>query len=157
MPPIQTATPPTTQDWTLPLDERVADLVSRLTQSEKFNQVRRVMRCIGMARAERVASRGPPCPTMQVWSISPAIARLNISAYNWRSNCLHGWCVIPIRRHTPSRNEAAPKPRARGEPTNRRAESGGNWLKNETFVLPPGGRYAPLRHAHYGSVRLNPP
>ena len=27
------------QDWTLPIDERVADLVSRLTLTEKINQV----------------------------------------------------------------------------------------------------------------------
>jgi beta-glucosidase len=50
------------QDWTLPIDERVNDLVGRLTLSEKINQT---------------------------WSIAPAITRFNITAYNWRSNCMH--------------------------------------------------------------------
>ena len=69
------------QDWTLPLDERVADLLSRLSESEKI---------------------------AQTWSIAPAIPRLNISSYNWRSNCLHGW-----------------------------AASGGAWLPNETWTVFP--------------------
>ena len=69
------------QDWTLPLDDRVADLVGRLTFKELIDQT---------------------------GSVAPAIPRFNITAYNWRSNCLHGWSA-----------------------------SGGDWLPNETWsVLP---------------------
>jgi beta-glucosidase-like glycosyl hydrolase len=59
----------------------VADLVSRLNETEQI---------------------------MQTWSIAPAIPALGINAYNWRSNCLHGW-----------------------------AASGGNWLPNETWTVFP--------------------
>ena len=69
------------QDWTLPVDERVDDLVGRLTDSEAI---------------------------YQTWSLSPSISRFNITAYNWRSNCVHGWSL-----------------------------SGGNWLKNETWTVFP--------------------
>ena len=57
-----------------------------------------MLRCVGMVREamQRVARHVPLARSVQVWSISPAIARLNISAYNWRSNCLHGWCVTPF-------------------------------------------------------------
>ena len=44
--------------------ERATDLVSRLSLDELINQTS---------------------------SIAPAISRLGINAYNWRSNCLHGW------------------------------------------------------------------
>ena len=43
---------------------RATDLVSRLTQEELIGQTS---------------------------SIAPAISRLGINAYNWRSNCVHGW------------------------------------------------------------------
>ena len=45
-------------------EDRATDLVSRLTQDEL---------------------------TGQTSSIAPAISRLGINAYNWRSNCVHGW------------------------------------------------------------------
>ena len=45
-------------------EERATDLVSRLSLEELVNQTS---------------------------SIAPAIPRLGINAYNWRSNCLHGW------------------------------------------------------------------
>lgn len=45
-------------------EERATDLVSRLSVEELINQTS---------------------------SIAPAILRLGINAYNWRSNCLHGW------------------------------------------------------------------
>ena len=44
--------------------DRATDLVSRLTLEELIDQTS---------------------------SIAPAISRLGINAYNWRSNCLHGW------------------------------------------------------------------
>ena len=44
--------------------DRATDLVSRLTLEELINQTS---------------------------SIAPNISRLGINAYNWRSNCLHGW------------------------------------------------------------------
>ena len=44
--------------------ERAVDLVSRLTTEEKIDQTS---------------------------TIAPAIPRLGIKDYNWRSNCLHGW------------------------------------------------------------------
>ena len=44
--------------------ERAEDLVSRLTTTEKIDQTS---------------------------TIAPAIPRLGIKDYNWRSNCLHGW------------------------------------------------------------------
>ena len=44
--------------------DRAIDLESRLTLSEKIAQTS---------------------------TIAPAIARLGIKDYNWRSNCLHGW------------------------------------------------------------------
>lgn len=47
------------QDWTLPVEERLDDLMSRLTLNETI---------------------------YQTWSIAPAIDRLNISAYNWVGN-----------------------------------------------------------------------
>lgn len=70
------------QEWTLPIEQRLDDLMSRLSLEEMI---------------------------MQTWSIAPAIPRLNITAYNWRSNCVHGW-----------------------------SESGGQWLKNETWTTFPG-------------------
>ena len=51
------------QDWTLPLDDRVADLVGRLSTAELINQT---------------------------WSVAPAIPRFNISAYNVCSCCRGG-------------------------------------------------------------------
>jgi hypothetical protein len=45
------------EDYRLPFDVRVNDLVSRLTLIEKINQT---------------------------WSIAPAIPRFGIKAYNWR-------------------------------------------------------------------------
>lgn len=51
-------------DTTLPAAERASDLVSRLTLEELIAQTS---------------------------SIAPAIPRLGINAYNWRSNCVHGW------------------------------------------------------------------
>uniref|UniRef100_A0A1X7THL1 Fibronectin type III-like domain-containing protein n=2 Tax=Amphimedon queenslandica TaxID=400682 RepID=A0A1X7THL1_AMPQE len=45
-------------------EERATDLVSRLTTEEIIAQTS---------------------------TIAPAISRLGINAYNWRSNCLHGW------------------------------------------------------------------
>jgi hypothetical protein len=41
-----------------------------------------------------VMRRHPLVQINQLWSIAPAIARLNISAYNWRSNCLHGFVSV---------------------------------------------------------------
>ena len=52
----------------LPIPERVDDLVSRLSLVEKINQTS---------------------------SIAPALPQLGINAYNWRSNCLHGWTNGP--------------------------------------------------------------
>eukprot|EP00128_Syssomonas_multiformis_P007029 Colp12_sorted_trinity150504_noHs@26791 len=52
------------QNWSLPLPLRVNDLVSRLTLEEQIQQT---------------------------WSEAPAVERLGIKAYNWRSNCVHGW------------------------------------------------------------------
>ena len=46
--------------------ERAEDLVSRLTTKEKIDQTS---------------------------TIAPAISRLGIKDYNWRSNCLHGWSL----------------------------------------------------------------
>ena len=46
--------------------DRATDLISRLTLEELINQTS---------------------------SIAPAISRLGINAYNWRSNCLHGWSL----------------------------------------------------------------
>ena len=46
--------------------ERAEDLVSRLTTTEKIDQTS---------------------------TIAPAISRLGIKDYNWRSNCLHGWSL----------------------------------------------------------------
>ena len=69
------------QDWTLPTEERLDDLMSRLSLNESI---------------------------MQTWSIAPAIEHLNISAYNFRSNCVHGWSA-----------------------------SGGAWLPNETWTTFP--------------------
>ena len=51
-------------NYKLNSDERATDLVSRLTQEELIEQTS---------------------------SIAPAISRLGINAYNWRSNCVHGW------------------------------------------------------------------
>ena len=51
-------------DPTLSPQKRATDLVSRLTLEELIDQTS---------------------------SIAPAIPRLGINAYNWRSNCLHGW------------------------------------------------------------------
>jgi beta-glucosidase len=51
------------QNTTLPVDERVKDLVSRLTLQEKV---------------------------MQLFNQAPAIDRLGIPAYNWWNECLHG-------------------------------------------------------------------
>lgn len=51
-------------DSTKNAEERASDLVSRLTQSELIDQTS---------------------------SIAPAISRLGIKDYNWRSNCVHGW------------------------------------------------------------------
>lgn len=51
-------------DTSLPAGERASDLVSRLTLEELIAQTS---------------------------SIAPAIPRLGINAYNWRSNCVHGW------------------------------------------------------------------
>ena len=48
----------------LSLEERTTDLVSRLTLDEIIQQTS---------------------------TIAPAISRLGIKDYNWRSNCLHGW------------------------------------------------------------------
>ena len=46
--------------------DRATDLISRLTLEELIKQTS---------------------------SIAPAISRLGINAYNWRSNCLHGWSL----------------------------------------------------------------
>ena len=51
------------KDPTLPIDERVADLVSRMTLEEKVSQMSHD---------------------------SPAIERLDVPAYNWWNECLHG-------------------------------------------------------------------
>jgi beta-glucosidase len=51
------------QNATLPVDERVKDLVSRLTLQEKV---------------------------LQLFNQAPAIDRLGIPAYNWWNECLHG-------------------------------------------------------------------
>ena len=53
-------------DPNLSPEERATDLVSRLTQEELVGQTS---------------------------SIAAAITRLGINAYNWRSNCLHGWAL----------------------------------------------------------------
>ena len=53
-------------DPSLSFMERAEDLVSRLTTEEKINQLS---------------------------TIAPAISRLGIKDYNWRSNCLHGWSL----------------------------------------------------------------
>ncbi|MGB7845921.1 MAG: glycoside hydrolase family 3 C-terminal domain-containing protein [Candidatus Acidiferrum sp.] len=59
----QTTTPPPYLDPSLPLDQRVTDLVSRLTLEEKIAQMQ---------------------------DVAPAIPRLNIPAYNWWNEGLHG-------------------------------------------------------------------
>src|SRR5438128_1860121 len=69
------------RNWTLPLEERLADLLPRLSLEQMINQT---------------------------WSVAPGIDSLGIKPYNWRSNCVHGW-----------------------------AESGGAWLKNETWTVFP--------------------
>lgn len=51
-------------DPSLTVEERTSDLVDRLNLTEQIGQT---------------------------WTIAPAIDRLGIKAYNWRSNCLHGW------------------------------------------------------------------
>ena len=51
-------------DPSLSPEQRATDLVSRLTLEEIIDQTT---------------------------SIAPEIARLGVGAYNWRSNCLHGW------------------------------------------------------------------
>ena len=51
------------QDHTLPVDERVEDLVSRLTTEEKLNQL---------------------------FNEAPSIDSLGIPSYNWWNECLHG-------------------------------------------------------------------
>ncbi|KAK8795612.1 hypothetical protein WA158_000269 [Blastocystis sp. Blastoise] len=48
----------------LSIDERVDDLVDRMTLDEAI---------------------------YQTWSVAPGIERLGMKAYNWRANCLHGW------------------------------------------------------------------
>ena len=53
-------------DPSLSFMERAEDLVSRLTTEEKIDQLS---------------------------TIAPAISRLGIKDYNWRSNCLHGWSL----------------------------------------------------------------
>jgi beta-glucosidase len=50
-------------DWTLSVDERVADVVSRLTLEEKI---------------------------LQMQYAAPAVPRLGIPSYNWWNECLHG-------------------------------------------------------------------
>ena len=50
-------------DTTLPFEERVEDLLSKMTLKEKMSQMRYK---------------------------SPAILRLNIPEYNWWNECLHG-------------------------------------------------------------------
>ncbi|MBD3255639.1 MAG: glycoside hydrolase family 3 protein, partial [Candidatus Lokiarchaeota archaeon] len=50
-------------DHTLPIDERVEDLISQLTLEEKISQV---------------------------FNMSSAIERLNFPAYDWRNECIHG-------------------------------------------------------------------
>lgn len=57
------------QDWTLPIEERLDDLLGRLTVEEQINQT---------------------------WSIAPAISRLGIPAYNWCLNCVHGRCFCTL-------------------------------------------------------------
>eukprot|EP00730_Choanoeca_flexa_P000724 TRINITY_DN10314_c0_g1_i2.p1 TRINITY_DN10314_c0_g1~~TRINITY_DN10314_c0_g1_i2.p1 ORF type:complete len:772 (+),score=165.11 TRINITY_DN10314_c0_g1_i2:86-2401(+) len=52
------------QDWTLSPSVRAADLISRLTLSEKASQL---------------------------VSMAPGIDRLDWKAFNWRSECCHGW------------------------------------------------------------------
>jgi beta-glucosidase len=51
------------RDPSLPIKERVADLVTRMTLEEKV---------------------------LQMVYDAPAIERLGIQAYNWRNECLHG-------------------------------------------------------------------
>ena len=51
-------------DTNRPFMERAVDLVSKLTITEKIDQTS---------------------------TIAPAISRLGIKDYNWRSNCVHGW------------------------------------------------------------------
>ena len=66
MMPTQPASPdptPAYQDPTRPIEERVDDLVSRMTLAEKIGQM-----------------------TFE----APAIERLGIPAYNWWNECLHG-------------------------------------------------------------------
>ena len=65
----------------LPFMTRAEDLVSRLTTKEKIDQTS---------------------------TIAPAILRLGIKDYNWRSNCMHGWTA-----------------------------SGGNWPKGLTWTVFP--------------------
>eukprot|EP00117_Sycon_ciliatum_P000423 scpid49312/ scgid5232/ Probable beta-D-xylosidase 2 len=52
------------QDYTLPNSVRIEDFISRLTLQEKAEQL---------------------------VSMSPSIPRLNWTAFNWRSECCHGW------------------------------------------------------------------
>jgi len=51
------------QNPSLPVDERVADLISRMTMQEKV---------------------------LQLFNAAPAIDRLGVPAYNWWNECLHG-------------------------------------------------------------------
>lgn len=68
------------QDWTLPLAQRVDDMVDRLSLSDQI---------------------------LQTWSIAPPmnLSGVVLPAYNYRSNCVHGW-----------------------------AASGGTWKANETWT-----------------------
>lgn len=56
------------EDTSLPIDIRVADLVSRMTLEEKVGQM---------------------------LNAAPAIPRLNVPAYNWWNECLHGVARTP--------------------------------------------------------------
>lgn len=108
------------QDWTLPISDRVNDLLSRLRYAMRI----RFALCASNAL---VFACSLDEKVQQTWSIAPGIDRFNITAYNWRSNCVHGEHHLPlVCRVGFARAQLL---LAAGW-----AASGGNWLPNETWT-----------------------
>src|SRR5689334_14020194 len=61
------------QDWTLPISDRVTDLLSRL----------RCCACTTATLPTACNFGSLDEKVQQTWSIAPGIARFNITAYNW--------------------------------------------------------------------------